>query len=71
MNNPEYDAGLLAGRDRLDELKGQYTPAEIEEWLHVMIEHRLASQQLGTDTPFDAGFIEGAIQRSKEPSGPH
>lgn len=47
------------------------TPAEIEEWLHVMVEHRLASQQLGADTPYDAGFIEGAIQRFKEPSDPH
>jgi hypothetical protein len=71
MSDSEFKAGLQAGRDRMDELKGELTPAEIEEWLHVMIEHRLASQQLGTDTPYDAGFIAGAVQRSKEPSDPH
>jgi hypothetical protein len=70
-DDSDYNAGLQAGRNRMDELKEQYTPAEIEEWLHVMVEHRLTNQQLGTDTQYDAGFIEGAMQRSKEPADPH
>jgi hypothetical protein len=68
MSDAAFNAGFQAGVNRMDELRAELTPLEIEEWLHVMTEHRLASQQLGTDTPFDAGFIAGAMQRSKEPS---
>jgi hypothetical protein len=71
MIDIEYNAGLQAGRNRMDELSGKFTPVEIEDWLHVMVEHGLASQQLGTDTPYDGGFLEGAMQRSKEPFDAH
>jgi hypothetical protein len=71
MSDAEHNAGLEEGRKRMDELRGECTPAEIEEWLHLMIEHRMANLELGTDTPYDAGFIEGAVQRLKELSDPH
>jgi hypothetical protein len=71
MSDTEYNSGLQAGRNRMDELKVKFTPVELEEWLNLMIEHQRASQERGTDTLYDAGFVEGALQRFKEPFDPH